>query len=131
MIMVGLQVIRVVIPIAMLACLILGSLTGCATTDRLDAYQRTSAGELDSSGIKSVIEGDEYRTGTSSIYNTATQPGINLWLTIALVIGLIACVGLIFFLLYLDRMLKRLNIPTTDHASSSASSTPVLELYLE
>jgi hypothetical protein len=131
MIMVGLQVIRVAIPVAMLACLILGSLTGCASADRSGDYQIIHAAELDGNGINPVIEGDKYHNDTPSLYSTATQPAINWWLTIVVVIGLIACTGLILFLLYLDRILMKLNIPTSDIVSPSDSSIPVLELYLE
>jgi len=135
--MVGFQKIRAAVLVAMLACIALGLLTGCATKDSSGVYQFTGAVELDGiavndgTTITAIIEGDEYRTTSSSIYSTSNQPGINLWLTIAVVIGLIACSGLICFLLYLDRMLRKLRIPATGSVSPSDSSALVIELYLE
>lgn len=135
--MVGYKLIRAAVLTAMLACIALGLLTGCALTDSSDAYQLKGAVEIDGPSIDddtrtaAIIEGDEYHTTSPSIYSTSNQPGINLWLTIAVVIGLIACIGLIFFLLYLDRMLRKLGIPATGGASSSDSPTMVFELYLE
>jgi hypothetical protein len=115
----------------MLASIGLGLLTGCVSADRSSDYQLIDATEFDGHVINALIVGDEYHAGAPSINSAATQPAVNWWLTIAVVIGLIACTGLICFLLYLDRMLKRLNIPTTDIVGHSDPSIPVLELYLE
>lgn len=137
MVMVGFQVIRAAVLAAILACIALGLLTGCALTDSSGAYHLKGAAEIDGTSIDdgtrtaAIIEGDEYHTTSPSIYSTSNQPAINLWLTIAVVIGLIACIGLICFLLYLDRMLRKLRIPATGSVSSSDSPTLVLELYLE
>lgn len=131
MVMVGFQVIRTAVLAAILACITVVLLTGCASADRSGDYRLIDAVEIDGNVINAVIEGDEYHTGTPSIYSNATQPAINWWLTIAVVIGLIACIGLILFLLYLDRMLRALRVPTTDVVGPSDPSIPVFELYLE
>ena len=59
------------------------------------------------------------------------KPSANLWAIIAAGVGLFMCIGLICFLLHLDRVLKRLAPPVVDRASSSKSSTAVIELHLE
>jgi hypothetical protein len=64
-------------------------------------------------------------------YAPPAPGGLNMWVTGAACVGLFICGGIICFLLYLDRILRKLWTPVEGSLKPSNSSTLIIELYLE
>ena len=64
-------------------------------------------------------------------YVRSAPGGLNMWITGATCVGLFICGGVICFLLYLDRMLRKLWTPAEGSIRPSNSPTLIIELYLE
>jgi hypothetical protein len=77
-----------------------------------------------------------YKAGSNmgldlTAYTSVPQSSANFGMIIGASAGLIMCVGLICFLLHLDRILKRLAVQVPASNEPFETSTVVIELYLD